>query len=786
MVGIRPFFSLRSGGAGSANRARFERRRWSRGLVALAFSSLTLTLGVSAEIGLVSAVKVKPSSSSEPIAGVGHGAFFDRNGKQIVPTEEFVAKAQEWYRERLLAGLSPERRATFADFERRLGAGLTRDGQDGLVLRQRSLEWLLSVSPQDVEHGRMRAKLSALQHRLNWQLARRNDVVELRSLTEFRLDPGVAARLRQSEFTPSRPAQRLATVNSGTAYATECASWNVPIPPSIGVMDPLGLTGWRSVGFIPTSEQFIVGTPAEVRVFESADGMCIALPRYTGASLTTVMLDGVICLSQITSKVCFWDNSMSNAGFSFSAGSQIPIGVPNLAVDPAGRYQAGGAELEFASGGTCTDCHAGENPYIIHPNSNLGTVLFGDLNSALGLPTFGPNRYDPIVGASWPQNALSHAQPLVPASCVGCHVQGGSGGRFPHLSNEISMYCGTILAQALSVALPTTMPPGSPGSLASDPAVLAFQAYCGTPPSAGPTNRGDPHLYTTNGIQYDFQAAGEFTSLRNSSTGFELQTRQTPVLTTWTPGPNAHTGLASCPSLNTAAAMRVNGHRVSYQPSSRGGQDMELRVDGRLTFLLPGGLYLGAGNWLYQATTGQGLDVRLDDGTRVVITPDYWSSEGYWYLNVEAFTTPAREGILGPILGSDWLPKAPNGSSFGPAPGGLMARHIRLNQTFADAWRVTNASSLFDYDAGTSTATFTNRAWPPPPGQPCSIMPGIPPWPSHEERKPVKGMDPQVAASFCRIIDDKGVFDDCVFDLTLTGNAAMADGFVLMMDNRTP
>jgi len=50
---------------------------------------------------------------------------------------------------------------------------------------------------------------------------------------------------------------------------------------------------------------------------------------------------------------------------------------------------------------------------------------------------FAPNRYDPIVAASWPQNQLSHSTPLVPALCSSCHVQGGSGGRFPHLSSEL-------------------------------------------------------------------------------------------------------------------------------------------------------------------------------------------------------------------------------------------------------------------------------------------------------------------------------------------------------------
>ncbi|HEY9422453.1 MAG TPA: hypothetical protein VIW92_13635, partial [Thermoanaerobaculia bacterium] len=528
-------------------------------------------------------------------------------------------------------------------------------------------------------------------------------------------------------------------------------------------------------------------TPAEFRVFENANGMCVALPRYTNNAQTTVALDGVICLSNTTSKVCFWDNQMSGTGFNFAAGDQIPIGAPNLAVDPMGRYQAGGAEIEFGSGGVCTDCHAGENPYIIHPDSDLGGgLLMGDLDDPpTSLPTFAPNRYDPLVGASWPQNQLSHAQPLVPAACVGCHVQ-GSAGRFPHLSSDLPGYCNTILAQALT----DTMPLGSPGSQSGSPAILAFQAYCGTAPSAGPSNRGDPHLTTTNNINYDFQAAGEFTSLRNSDTGFELQTRQTPVTTTFTPGPNPYTGLASCVSLNTAAALRVGRSRISYQPAAGGPlgvSEMQLRVDGRLVPLpLPAsGFALGGGNKIVNAAAGGGIDVRVNDGSRVIITPNYWNSQGYWYLDVEVLNSPAREGTMGQILPSNWLPLGPTGSSFGPAPATLGARHTLLNGTFANAWRVTSATSLFDYAAGTSTATFTNTSWPPPPGSSCTTITGNNPWPGGETRLPVRPMDPDEARRLCSPIADPTVRENCVFDVTVTGNAEMANAYQTTLFLRT-
>jgi len=732
------------------------------------------------------------AAADEPIAYVGHGGFFDQNGAQIVPTAEWVAQTQSWYHKRLLAGLEPKQKAELAAFERGLTEGLTQDGQAGLIVKQRSLDWLAAHSPRTTAVQRMHSKLNALSYELGWELPRRNDLKALQDLKPFALDPKIQTRLGLAEFKVGGETASLVTTNSGQAYVTECMMADVPIPPSIGVLDPNGTAGWKSLGFIPQAEQFIEGTPAEVRVFESAKGMCIALPRYTGASLTTVKLDGVICLSKTTSKVCFWDNQMWNnaqmksVGFQFPAGTQIPIGVPTV---PGGLYQAGGAEIEFGTGGVCSDCHAGENPYIIHPESDLGGGLrMKHLNTMLGLPTFAPNRYIPLVPATWPQNQLSHAEAFVPGVCVGCHrkpVAGGTAGRFPHLSLDLNGtpgYCKTILTQAIQ----KTMPQGSPpGSAATDAEVIAFQKWCTKSPTESPSDSGDPHLTTTNGVLYDFQAAGEFTTLRNSDTGFELQTRQTPVLTSFTPGANAYTGLASCVSLNTAAALRVGKHRISYQPGSgvEGAERMQLRIDGKVVILPANGLKLGGGDRIAKAALGGGLDLQLADGTRVIITPNFWASEGYWYLNVEVLNTPAREGTMGHILSPDWLPRAPNGSSFGPKPASLPTRHLVLNKSFADAWRVTNATSLFDYAAGTSTANFTERTWPPPPGASCTTI-RTNPWPGGKPRQPVRPMNPEEAQRLCRQIQDPAAFENCVFDMTATGNPAVADAYLLTLKLR--
>jgi hypothetical protein len=739
----------------------------------------SLALAAAASVLVFATVETigQPTQEAEPIAYVGHGAMFDSEGHQILPTAAWFARAQAWYRSRLLEQADTRTRADFEAFEKRLTAGLQLAQQATLVVQQDALEALRTRVKGVAIDERLGSKLAAMRYQLTWNLpAPGSKASAIWDGGEFRLDPEVRRRLDTVRLGPSPGGTvfSLATTKTGQDYIDQCSANQVPIPPTINKMDPAGTTGWKIQGEIPTGQQFIVQSPAEVRTFESPQGMCIALPRYNGAK-TTVALDGVICLSKITSKVCIWDNQKGGATFSFPANQMIPIGKPDLAIDPMGRYQGGGAELTSPGGGICTDCHAGENPYIVHPDALLKPgVTFGSLGGTL--PTFAPNRYDPIVIGSWPQNNASHAAAFVPAACKSCHFKGFAG-RFPHLSNQYPGYCGTILRGAVRgltippdlVNAPATMPQGAPGTLASNAAVNTFRAFCNNPPDAAAADLGDPHLTTVNRINYDFQSAGEFTALRNSDSGFELQTRQTPVVTTFIPGANPYTGLQSCVSLNTAAAFRLGEQRVSYQPSGR--ERMEVRVDGKVVAIPRAGLNLGGGNVIANAAAGGGIDVRAADGTRVLITPTFWSSQGYWYLNVDVIRTPAMEGTMGHILPGNFLPLAPDGSSFGPKPGPIPARYVLLNQKFADAWRVTAGSSLFDYAAGTTTATFTDKGWPAEPGKACS-SPKVP------APGPTKPVERPVAERMCRpVINDKAAYDACVFDAMVMGDGNVGDAY---------
>ena len=80
------------------------------------------------------------------------------------------------------------------------------------------------------------------------------------------------------------------------------------------------------------------------------------------------------------------------------------------------------------SNGVCTDCHAGENPYVVHPA--------GPLNM---WPDNHPQAwYTPLIKPSWPQNpgpfgmlAQVPINPLPPAndgSCLNATSKGNAAG----------------------------------------------------------------------------------------------------------------------------------------------------------------------------------------------------------------------------------------------------------------------------------------------------------------------------------------------------------------------
>jgi len=114
-------------------------------------------------------------------------------------------------------------------------------------------------------------------------------------------------------------------------------------------------------------------------------------------------------------------------------------------------------------------------------------------------------------------------------------------------------------------------------------------------------------------------------------------------------------------------------------------------------------------------------------------------------------------------------------------PANLQDRYDVLYEKFGRAWRVTDATSLFDYAAGETAATFTDPAWPQTDNTASCLVAGVP-----TVEKP---MDEREAAAICREFGALKEFNDCVFYVATTGFAGFAETYfrsILLLEQVTP
>jgi hypothetical protein len=396
-----------------------------------------------------------------------------------------------------------------------------------------------------------------------------------------------------------------------------------------------------------------------------------------------------------------------------------------------------------------------------------------------------------------PANAVptyTDVQRIFNKSCVECH----GGLNYPPYSNY-----GTALNLAEDQSGPLVNPLTAPhGDALARAASLAGPLYsritaaseacpgglmpCGGPPlsqadidtirrwivGGNPSTWGDPHLTTIDGVRYDFQSAGEFVLLRDP--GMEIQARHMPVQTEGPVGPDAHTGLTSCVSIMTAVAVRVGNNRITYHLNPEWREGLELRVNGRpvqlgTELLLPGG------GRIVRTPSQGGIQIEGSGGTRIIITVDFWAYYQVYYMNVSVQQARATEGILGPIALGNWLPTLSDGTQLGPRPTDPYQRYLQLYQQFEDSWRVTNATSLFDYLPGYSTDSYTIKEWPEYKADVCKVNKapiGV----------PVKDALPSIpmeqAFELCHAVVNADRRLQCAQDVAGTGDPIFAHTFV--------
>ncbi len=369
-----------------------------------------------------------------PISAAGHGVLFGHDGRAIRVTPEFALGAQSYYIDSLYKSASRDQQAQFSAMRSRIFGDNNWNAADRGSANAALIAWLLQATnpPQS-------AKLASINNTLRRQPA--GGVIISRRMQQALQREGLSGARKTASVTAA-----FSTSLSGQDYIDQCASVGVPIPPAWGT------AGWVDQGPLTTN---FLGGQADLYTFQtnSPEGICMALPRSSGG---TIALLGVICQGKQTGNVCFWDNA------------DVPWG----AVVPLKNF-VGGADL--VGGDVCSDCHSGENAFVVHPN----TVL--DLGGALKPNTW----HKPLVPSSWPDNpGPSNLLSCVALnskdeSCLSCHGD-GSGRRFSELSTDVSGFCNSVLSPALA----QTMPPGNPGDSAYAKHMSALATQCASAPVA--------------------------------------------------------------------------------------------------------------------------------------------------------------------------------------------------------------------------------------------------------------------------------------------------------------
>lgn len=406
------------------------------------YTLLLLCLIGAGGTGACTAPESKPRRTVPPGAAVvttlGHGTFFTTSAPTTDPTLELIQNTQIHYIAKLEG-------SDAADRIIRSRQRIYDEAEDPVVANATYLEDLIeAVAPPN------RATLVQIN------IALRRHYLE-------RIQGGGAIHVESNALT---------TTNGGSAYRNECINNGVPVPET--VLDDSDAR-WVNHGVLADP---VLSPLAEVWSYVSdvaegePRGICIALPRWNMEDEAELL--GLICLGQDSSKVCFFDN-------------------PDTVSFP--RYETldiddfvGGAELVTNGGGVCTDCHAGENPFVVHPEEEP----FAEFRNRVKSP-FALSWPEPIVSAAWMQNPppITRLGPVGSGQrrCDTCHIAGGLGGRLPLLSSDMTGYCGAVLPKAVGSG--GTMPPGGDISDYADHKDW-LQALCENTAGAGQVVEIDP------------------------------------------------------------------------------------------------------------------------------------------------------------------------------------------------------------------------------------------------------------------------------------------------------
>ena len=258
----------------------------------------------------------------------------------------------------------------------------------------------------------------------------------------------------------------------------------------------------------------------------------------------------------------------------------------------------------------------------------------------------------------------------------------------------------------------------------------------GGPDEAG-TSNGDPHVTTFDGLLYDLMTLGEFVTATDPQGGFTVQERH---------------AVAGFGTAISAVALGDGTHRLTFTADAiKSDATITVRADGAAS----SESQVTAGPLSGTSTDAEHWTVTWPDGSAVQLR---WN-EGF-FLTVQP--SAARAGRVVGILGS------PDGNFLDDLalPDGSPASAADHYQAYGQAWWVTDATSLFDYDAGQNTETF--RVAPP--------------------NRPVPQPPSEQALTSCRtglgVGATTGELNACAFDVTATGSQSFVEAYQPVVQTR--
>lgn len=269
------------------------------------------------------------------------------------------------------------------------------------------------------------------------------------------------------------------------------------------------------------------------------------------------------------------------------------------------------------------------------------------------------------------------------------------------------------------------------------------------PRDKGGASKADPHIYTFDGLAYDFQAAGEFVLARSDDGAFEVQTRQEPISDT------------RFVAFNTAVALRVGTDRVGLYA----GPTPALRINGEIAEPEVGAVIDLPGGGRVERAAAALYRIEWPDGGGAA---DIRATSSY--IDVTLSPPPALagrlQGLLGDFDGDPANDIRPRGGAPLAGVDGRWSARADIYGAFGESWRVDDAGSLFDYEPGQTTASFAR------PGYPARYV-------------TLTDLEPDAVDAARAVCEAAGLtetvpLEDCTFDVAATGDRAYAESHTNM------